>query len=165
MVSAYSSSFDNFTISSGRYTYNGQVTGVDFNALKEMGYSFDQGGFPEGEDMSNMIVFGPDALYNWMDRKNNYVNQIPDAEGNIPDPYVDVMKDKIELTINRQDEQNTKRPPEYKITCTGRLHQRLGEEPGAQLLGVYGRALFAVAPGRLQQVQQRQGRPDQGQVL
>ena len=119
VVSAYSSSFDNFTISSGRYTSNGQVTGVDFNALKEMGYSFDQGGFPEGEDMSNMIVFGPDALYNWMDRKNNYVNQIPDAEGNIPDPYVDVMKDKIELTINRQDEQNTKRPPEYKITCTG----------------------------------------------
>ena len=119
VVSAYSSSFDNFTISSGRYTYNGQVTGVDFNALKEMGYSFDQGGFPEGEDMSNMIVFGPDALYNWMDRKNNYVNQIPDAEGNIPDPYVDVMKDKIKLTINRQDEQNTKRPPEYKITCTG----------------------------------------------
>ncbi len=119
VVNAYSSTWDNFTITSGRYTYNGQVTGVDFDALKQMGYSFNEGGFPEGEDMSNMIIFGSDALYNWMDKKNNTVSQIPDAEGNLPDPYVDVMKDKLVLTINKQEEQNTKRQPEYKITCTG----------------------------------------------
>ena len=120
-MNAYSSQWDTFTLSSGRYTFNGQVTGVDFDALKQMGYEFVDGDFPEGPDYSGVIVFGSDALYNWQDKKGNMVAQIPDENGEMPDPYVDVMKDKLELTINKKDESNSKRQPEYKITCTGVL--------------------------------------------
>ena len=87
-----------------------------------MGYTFMEGDFPSGENgYEGMFVIGQDSLYSYTDKKGNYFQQTTKADGTPADPPVDVMNDKLTLTINKSDETNTKKQPSFKITCTGIL--------------------------------------------
>lgn len=120
IYSSYASQWGNFTFGNGKYSYNGQVVGVDFDALRQMGYTFLEGDFPDKESgYEDVIVMGEDAMYNYVNKKGNYFEQVPDANGNMPDPPVDVMNDKLTLTINKQDSSTTKKQPTHKISCSG----------------------------------------------
>lgn len=122
VYNTYASRWGNYTFSNGKYTYDGQIVGVDFDALRSMGYTFMEGDFPTGENgYEGLFVIGQDSLYSYTDKKGNYFQQTTNADGTPADPPVDVMNDKLTLTINKSDESNSKKQPSFKITCTGIL--------------------------------------------
>lgn len=123
-----------YTIKSGKYAYDGMIYGVYMEDLAAFGYQLTDGSFPTGEagGEENYILFGSQAPYDFYNTKknmNNRVDMIPDAEGNLPDPFVDVMKDKLEIEINKQDDENKKKAPVYKIKTAGIMAEDWSKNP------------------------------------
>ena len=99
----YTLDWNAVTINSGKYAYQGQIYGVNMKSLADFGYTVQEGSLPGDDFEENMILFGWSALYNFYNTKktsNNMIFAQPDATGTIPDPYVDPMKDELELVIN-----------------------------------------------------------------
>ena len=99
----YTLDWNAVTINSGKYAYQGQIYGVNMKSLADFGYTVQEGSLPGDDFEGNMILFGWSALYNFYNTKktsNNMIFAQPDATGTIPDPYVDPMKDELELVIN-----------------------------------------------------------------
>ena len=99
----YTRDWNAVTINSGKYAYQGQIYGVNMKSLADFGYTVQEGSLPGDDFEENMILFGWSALYNFYNTKktsNNMIFAQPDATGTIPDPYVDPMKDELELVIN-----------------------------------------------------------------
>ena len=98
----YTLDWNAVTINSGKYAYQGQIYGVNMKSLADFGYTVQEGSLPGDDFEENMILFGWSALYNFYNTKktsNNMIFAQPDATGTIPDPYVDPMKDELELVI------------------------------------------------------------------
>lgn len=101
------SSYENFTIYGGkndRYRLTGQVTGMDLASMDKFGYQLKEGALPTGTDFKGVCIMGQNTAYQFMDTKrkrNNMVDNWPDAQGNVPDPFVNPMEDPMELTINK----------------------------------------------------------------
>ena len=130
----YQGEWGQYTIKSGKYAYDGMIYGVYMEDLEAFGYQLTEGNFPVGEAgrEENYILFGSQAPYDFYNTKknmNNRVNMIPDAEGNLPDPFVDVMKDKLEIEINKQDDENKKKAPVYKIKTAGIMAEDWSKNP------------------------------------
>ena len=99
----YTLDWNAVAITSGKYAYQGQIYGVNMKSLADFGYTVQEGSLPGDDFEENMILFGWSALYNFYNTKktsNNMIFAQPDATGTIPDPYVDPMKDELELVIN-----------------------------------------------------------------
>ena len=107
-------------ISSGKYRYDGMVYGLDLTALEKMGYTLDDGAFPDESQAGNTILFSRESLYSFYNTKkksNNRVNQYPDANGNIPDPYVDPLSDKLEVQVLTNEGELYGRPIRLQSTA------------------------------------------------
>ena len=128
----FDADFSAFQIRSGKYVYGGSVTGVYMDALSEFGYEVEEGKLPEGTVEEGAVLFGRDALYNFYNSKKNNNNMIypePDATGKIPDPYVNPMKDKLELVLQKTDENNKKTVKPVKLKALGILAQDWSKSP------------------------------------
>lgn len=131
----YQGEWGQYTIKSGKYAYEGMIYGVYMEDLEAFGYQLTEGSFPSAETggEENYILFGSQAPYDFYNTKknnNNRVNMIPDAEGNMPDPFVNVMKDKLEIEINKQDPQtNKKKAPVFKIKTAGIMTEDWSKNP------------------------------------
>ena len=70
------------------------------------------------------IMFGSESAYEFEDTKrswrNNRISAVPDEKGNLPDPFVNPMKDKIVMKLESQ-EQDEKGNPKYP-TITRDVH-------------------------------------------
>ena len=126
-----SGNYGNFTLGNGKWSFSGQVSGVDFDALRTMGYSFDEGDFPDAEGgYEGKFVLAADSKYDFSDKRGNYFQQTTKADGSPCDPPVDVMNDrKLTLTVNKSDSSNNKKAPSYKMTCTGILSSDYEKNP------------------------------------
>lgn len=107
-----------------RYTANMyNVVGVYPEALPLLGYQLNAGTWEEAFAKPNSILMGQYAAYQFQDtrkkRGNNRVNPYPDSKGNIPDPFVDVLSDKLLIRLNNQKE--NARKVEYKPVVGGVL--------------------------------------------
>ena len=119
----------------GRYRANWiEIYGVDFSALKKMGYVPEQGDYPSGDDTLHTLVFGNEAAYQFRDTKKKgqnsytYKQQMPD--GTWSEPFFDPMTESVQIYIN-----NTKKPNddgtyqsggrayEFKMTTAAVLEQ------------------------------------------
>ncbi len=109
---AYSpENWGSFTIKSGKYEFSGQITGVNFDALRLMGYEMEEGQMPDSTTgYTDMVVFGSRAGFDFYNPKKGWTNS--------DTPNVDVMNDKLELVINKTEETN-KKAPTHKITAMG----------------------------------------------
>lgn len=106
-----------------KYQFSGQVMGIYPEAMEKLGYTMKEGSFlTEGTGKKIPIVIGEQGAYSFYNSKkrNGWVYPYPDANGNIPKPYVDVMKDEIKLRIGRQDTEKTKLV-EYEVQMQGVL--------------------------------------------
>ena len=114
-----------FTIKSGKYQYSSQITGVDFEALKLMGYEMQEGQMPDSTTgYEGVVVFGSSAGYDFYNpKKNNWWN---DRSG---DPPVNVMEDKLELVINKDDGTASKKVKAKKLNCTGIMVEDWSRNP------------------------------------
>ena len=91
-----------FKSKNGRYRCFPQFYGVYPEALEKLGYELKEGKYLEEHDKEYSIVVGENFAYRFYDSKkkrNNRIDPYPDASGKIKDPYVDVMKDKMIISI------------------------------------------------------------------
>lgn len=117
-------------IESGKYRYDGSIYGVDMNTMESFGYQLENGAFPEESKRGNAILFSSDALYSFFNTKkksHNRVDPYPDQNGNIPKPYVDPMKDRLELQMMDEEGNATGRPT--KLIGTGVLTPDYSKTP------------------------------------
>ncbi len=94
-----------FKSKNGRYRCFPQFYGVYPEALEKLGYELKEGKYLEEHDKEYSIVVGENFAYRFYDSKkkrNNRIDPYPDASGKIKDPYVDVMKDKMIISIPSQ---------------------------------------------------------------
>lgn len=121
----------NVAVKSGKYRYSGMVYGVDMTALKAFGYVAETGQLPsEGADKST-ILFGKDGAYDFYDTRkqnNNMVNPNPDKNGKMPDPFIDPLTAKLDVTVNLPENSTAKVKP-VKLKCVGTLAEDWGKQP------------------------------------
>lgn len=132
LTPVYRADYSAFEIRSGKYIYNGQIMGVYMDSLKEFGYEMKDGELPGETFDENTVLFGEEALYNFYNSKkknNNMVYPEPDANGNIPDPFVNPLKDKLELIIKKNDESNKKTLKPIKLSGMGVMVQDWNKNP------------------------------------
>ena len=100
--------------------YLHSVMGVYPEALPLLGYELTEGSWEEAFSSPYSIVMGQYSPYDLRDtrkkRGNNRINPYPDENGEIPEPFVDVMDSKLIIKMNQQTE-NAKKL-EYKPTVT-----------------------------------------------
>ncbi|MEG1849668.1 MAG: ABC transporter permease, partial [Oscillospiraceae bacterium] len=105
------------------YVYN--IVGVYPEALPLLGYELLEGTWEDAFSEPYSILMGQYAAYQFQDtrktRGNNRVDPYPDATGKIPDPYVDVLSDKLVIRLGQQSE--TARKIEYKPIVRGVLKE------------------------------------------
>ena len=115
-----------------KYVLDGyNVKGMYKEAIEAYGYEIQEGRFPTTGDKEYTVVVGELSGYQFMNSKkqwpNNIVEQIPDENGNLPEPFVDVMKDKIKIkTMNNgmnPDSGNDVKPIIKDIHVVGKLKQ------------------------------------------
>lgn len=120
-------------IMSGKYSYQGQIYGVYMDSLKDFGYAMEEGSLPGEDTPETAVLFGREALYNFINTKkksNNQVYNQPDATGKIPDPYVDPMKDKLEMVLRKEDASgNNKTSKPVKLTGIGLMAEDYTKNP------------------------------------
>jgi len=93
------------TAKNGRYRNGGSIYGVYPEALEKLGYELKEGAYMKEGDRPYSLVVGENFAYRFYDTKktrNNRVDPYPDEYGRIKDPFVDVMKDKMVLTLPSQ---------------------------------------------------------------
>ncbi len=100
------------------YFYN--VIGVYPDALPLLGYELLEGSWEEAFSAPYSIVIGQYASYSLQDtrktRGNNRVDPYPDRNGNIAEPFVNMLESK--LLIRLQQENENAKKIEYKPTAT-----------------------------------------------
>ncbi len=100
------------------YFYN--VIGVYPDALPLLGYELIEGSWEEAFSAPYSIVMGQYASYSLQDtrktRGNNRVDPYPDRNGNIAEPFVNMLESK--LLIRLQQENENAKKIEYKPTAT-----------------------------------------------
>ena len=90
-----------------------------------MGYEMQEGQMPDSTTgYEGVVVFGSSAGYDFYNpKKNNWWN---DRSG---DPPVNVMKDKLELVINKDDGTASKKVKAKKLNCTGIMVEDWSRNP------------------------------------
>jgi ABC-type antimicrobial peptide transport system permease subunit len=70
-------------------------------AMKDFGYELDAGEFPAEKGKTYLALAGQDFAYQFENtRKNpphNRIDKVPDANGNYPDPFVNMLHDKFKI--------------------------------------------------------------------
>lgn len=106
-----------------KFRFSSQVIGIYPEAMEKLGYEMKEGGYlTEGNGKKIPIVLGEKAAYQFYNTKkrDGWVYPYPDANGKIPDPLVNVMKDEITLRLGRSDEEKIKLV-EYEVQPQGVL--------------------------------------------
>lgn len=114
----------------GRYEANASLYGVYPEALEKLGYKIKEGTYFHEGDREYSLIAGEQFAYRFRDTKkqrNNRRDPYPDASGKIPDPFVDIMKDKLILYApsNQYDSQGNPKGKnlEVKPTVVGVLEK------------------------------------------
>ena len=118
------------TAKNGRYQAYPTIYGVYPEALEKLGYTLKEGKYLEERDKEYSIVVGENFAYRFADTKktrNNRVDPYPDQYGRIKDPFVNITKDKLTLTLPSQRYDNNGKPTgkdiEVKPTVAGVMQQ------------------------------------------
>lgn len=93
------------TAKNGRYMNGNTIYGVYPEALEKLGYELKSGTYLKDGDRPYSLVVGENYAYRFYDTKrtrNNRVDPYPDENGKIKDPFVDLTKDKLVLTMPSQ---------------------------------------------------------------
>lgn len=110
-------------IDSGKYRYEDDIYGANLDALEKLGYTLAEGKYPQGNEKEITVLFGSQAAYQFRDtkkRRNNYVYPWDQTgSGKIPDPFVDVLKDDMTISVSVQDEKDEPKIKFHDIRCTG----------------------------------------------
>ena len=119
------------TVSCRKYKFQGMIYGVAMDTLETFGYQTGNGSLPGPDFKETDILFGNNSAYDFMDgsrKGNNRVDPVPDKNGNLPKPYVDLTKDKFELEVNPPEGSTAAQKP-VKLSVLGTLAEDWGKNP------------------------------------
>ena len=119
------------TVSSGKYQFQGMIYGVNMSDRKKLGYEVQDGSLPQGKTNKADIMFGNNSAYDFMNSKkktNNMINPEPKKDGTMPKPFVELMKDKFEVTVNLP-ENSTIKQKAVKLNVLGVLKEDFSKQP------------------------------------
>ncbi len=119
------------TISSGKYQFQGMIYGVNMADLKKLGYETEKGSLPGEKINKGDVLFGNNSAYDFMNTKkstNNMINPTPKSDGTMPKPFVDLMKDKFELTVE-VPEDSTQKQKAVKLNVLGVMKEDYSKQP------------------------------------
>ncbi|MBR2027914.1 MAG: ABC transporter permease [Oscillospiraceae bacterium] len=84
------------------------IIGMNVEAIKEYGYELIEGRYAEEKDKAFTVIAGQNVDYQFYNPKrewpNNRVEPVPDENGVMPKPFVNVYKDKITLSVKSYEE-------------------------------------------------------------
>lgn len=122
------------------------VVGVDFLNIENLGYELLEGSLPS-QAVKNQALVGKQFAYSFMDTARpegsnmiNYYDYLYDENGNeiskeeMPEPYVDPLKDKLTLKINIGDDNNQSIDQEIRVTGVVNENYNLGIETSQGLI-------------------------------
>ena len=99
---------------SGKYQINcwmgqgGEIMGMNKEAIAEYGYELVDGRYPNDKDKPFTVIAGEKAEYQFYNPKRqwpyNRVDPEPDENGVVAEPFVDIYKDKITISLPAQEE-------------------------------------------------------------
>lgn len=120
------------TISSGKYEFRGMIYGVSMNALKDLGYTAEQGSLPGDKPKETDVLFGSNTGYDF-NKKNSrggygYM-RASGKSGKKEKPNVDPMTDRFTAAVDLQDENNTKPNKPIKLNVIGTLAEDYSKNP------------------------------------
>ena len=102
------------------------IMGISREAMAEYGYELKSGKFPTAKDKAYSVVVGEMTAYQFQNPKkqwpHNMIQAIPDENGELPKPFVDLRKDKVTLKTNGQGDTNIKNI-EKQINIVGTVVQ------------------------------------------
>ena len=87
------------------YAYN--VVGIYKSAMEKMGYTLQEGSFPGENSEPFTVLAGQYAAYEFRKANKKYADMIdpyPDAQGNVKDPYVNMLRDPMILKTEKMEE-------------------------------------------------------------
>ncbi|MBQ7902930.1 MAG: ABC transporter permease [Oscillospiraceae bacterium] len=99
--------------SNDKYRAWGNIRGIRREAMEIYGYELKEGRFPAQKDKEFTVIVGEYFAYNFENTRKQWpdsmVDPIPDENGVLPDPFVDVFRDDIllkamEYTENGEEE-------------------------------------------------------------
>ena len=105
----------------GRYQAWGNIYGVYPQALEKLGYKLKEGEYLRDGDREYSVVVGENFVYNFQDTKkkrNNQRNPYPDETGQIPDPFFNIMREKLIMYAppNKYDDKGEPIGKDFEIT-------------------------------------------------
>ena len=113
--------------SNDKYQSWGNIRGIKKEAIADYGYELVEGRFPNQKDKGLTVIVGEFFAYNFENTRkkypNSFVDPIPDENGVYPDPFVDVMDDKIKIQGYAWTEQGEEVVIEEEINVVGVLKQ------------------------------------------
>lgn len=119
--SRFNASF--FSGSNDKYRAWGNIRGIRREAMEMYGYELKEGRFPAHKDKEFTVIVGEYFAYNFENTRkqwpNNMVNPVPDENGVIPDPFVDVFRDEIVIKAFEYTEKGEEEVLSEKIKVTG----------------------------------------------
>lgn len=122
----------NVTVSCGKYQFQGMIYGVYMDSLAPLGYKAENGSLPGENAQKTDILFGSNTAYDFVDSKKHssvrYAKMMGGSE-KAPDPFVDLMTDRFQLTVNLPMDSTTKSKPE-KLNVAGTLAEDWSKNPG-----------------------------------
>lgn len=123
----------NVTVSCGKYQFQGMIYGVYMDSLAPLGYKAENGSLPGENAQSTDILFGSNAAYDFVDSKKGnsvrYAKMMGGKGEKAPDPFVDLMTDRFQLTVNLPEGSTAKNKP-VKLNISGTLAEDWSKNPG-----------------------------------
>jgi len=118
------------TVSSRKYQFQAMIYGVDMDTIETFGFQPEEGSLPGSNFKNTDILFGSNSAYDFIDssRRNNVrIDPIPDKNGEMPKPFVDLMKDQFTLNVNVED--SAKKTRGVKLNVLGVLMEDYSKDP------------------------------------
>lgn len=133
-------------MTSGRYTFSGQLIGMDLTMMESLGYTLLDGRWPTPGD-DNVILFGETAGYNFVDKNSSSPYPMvpePDENGERPAPKVNPMTGRIFIrpgfrTMDDNGNPVTSIPDikDYRVAVTGVIKGDYQKDYGSSFNSAY----------------------------
>ncbi len=112
-----------FSGSNDKYRAWANIRGIRKEAMEIYGYEIKEGRFPNEKDKAYTVIVGEQFAYNFENTRkqwpNNYVDPVPDENGNLPDPFVKIFKDDITLKAMEYTEQGEEEVISEELNIVG----------------------------------------------
>ncbi len=101
------------------------IQAIRREAMEDFGYELSEGSFPSEKEKGYVALAGQYLAYNFVNSRkqwpNNQVMREEDENGNIPDPFVDMLHDKFKIKATGWSENGQTKTYEADIKFTGIL--------------------------------------------